>query len=128
MKRVTGIGGIFIRANDPARSAQWYEKHLGIQHEWDHGTTFKWREEGDPSRSGMTVWSLFDKDTDYFGPGGQASMVNYRVEDLDGLIAALQSEGVWVDDKRENSEFGRFAWIRDCDGNRVELWEPPPAP
>lgn len=72
----------------------------------------------------MTVWSQFARDSAYFGNLDQQYMINYRVDDLDALLAALRSEGVWIDDKREDSEYGRFAWIKDCDGNRIELWQP----
>ena len=125
MRRVTGIGGVFFRANDQLQASGWYEKHLGIKPEWEHGASFKWREETAPDKKGMTIWSLFSRDTDYFGDSNQAYMLNYRVEKLDALLTELRAEGVWVDDKREDSEYGRFAWIKDCDGNRIELWEPP---
>ena len=92
MKRVTGIGGIFIRTSDPAQSAQWYEKHLGIRREWDHGAVFKWREDADPAKEGMTIWSLFDKDTEYFGPDGQA--LSLVIVDLSqkGLMARCDQD------------------------------------
>ncbi len=72
----------------------------------------------------MTAWSVFPKDTAYFGEGDQPVMLDYRVDDLDGLLAKLAAAGVWIDPKRDDSDFGRFAWIKDCDGNRVELWQP----
>jgi predicted enzyme related to lactoylglutathione lyase len=113
MKRATGVGGIFFRAGDPKRTSAWYERHLGVPVE---------QEEGEP----ITVWSPFESDTEYFGSSGQAFMVNYRVDNLDALLEALRAEGVEIDPKREDHEYGRFAWIVDCDGNRVELWEPAP--
>lgn len=125
MKRVTGLGGIFFRARSTESSMAWYEKHLGIKPEWPGGHAFRWREAGEPEKPGTTVWSLFAPDTGYFGEQTQQYMVNYRVDNLDALLDALKAEGVWVDPKREDSEYGRFAWIRDCDGNRIELWEPP---
>jgi predicted enzyme related to lactoylglutathione lyase len=73
----------------------------------------------------MTVWSQFKKDTDYFGDAKQSFMLNYRVENLDLVLTQLRAEGVWVDEKRDDSEYGKFGWIKDCDGNRIELWEPP---
>ena len=129
MKRVTGIGGIFFKANDPAKLCEWYGKHLGLKREptFD-GTILHWREADEPHRPGMTIWALFDKDTKYFDPSGSSFMINYRVEDLDALLAVLREEGVWIDEKREDGENGRFAWIMDPEGNRIELWEPPKQP
>ena len=98
---------------------------MGIAPEWEHGATFRWREYDRPEKVAMTVWSQFKKDTDYFGDANQSFMLNYRVENLDLVLTQLRNEGVWVDDKRDESEFGKFGWIKDCDGNRVELWEPP---
>jgi predicted enzyme related to lactoylglutathione lyase len=85
---------------------------------------FRWREKETDS-PGTTVWSLFSKDTKYFDPSKAAFMLNYRVENLDALLEQLRAAGVWVDERRENSEYGRFAWIMDPEGNRIELWEPP---
>lgn len=120
MKRVTGIGGVFFKAEDPKRLYQWYEEHLGLKREPDgSGVVF-------PGQSGaMTVWSIFKKDTTYFGPGQQSVMINYTVDDLDGLLATLRKEGVEIDPKREDYDYGRFAWIVDPEGNRIDLWEPP---
>ena len=87
-------------------------------------SVFKWRERGDPDRVGSTVWSLFNKDTTYFGPGDPALMINYRVADLDALIAKLRAEDVDIADERHLDENGRFAWITDPEGRRIELWEP----
>lgn len=124
MKRVTGIGGIFFKAEHPVQLYQWYEKHLGIVREpHGGGATFHWREEA--GGEGMTAWSLFPKNTKYFAPSEAPFMINYRVDDLDALLAALKAEGVEIDPKRENYDYGRFAWIMDPEGNRIELWEPP---
>ena len=117
MKRVTGIGGIFFKAEDPEKLYQWYEKHLGIKRE-NGGVMFP----GEPET--VTVWSPFKKDTAYFGGGSQSFMINYRVDNMDALLAALGEEGVEIDPKREDHEYGRFAWIVDPEGNRIELWEP----
>jgi predicted enzyme related to lactoylglutathione lyase len=87
---------------------------------------FEWREPDDPQRAGATVWSLFKQDTKYFGAGEPAFMLNYRVDDLDGLIAKLQAEGVPVGPERSQDENGRFAWVTDPEGHRIELWEPAP--
>jgi predicted enzyme related to lactoylglutathione lyase len=123
MARVTGIGGVFLRSQDPKRLREWYAEHLGVAlTEWG-GATFDWTDEV-PSGTGTTAWSTFPHDTKYFGEGEQPVMINYRVDDLDALLDALQTAGVWIDPKRENADYGRFAWIRDCDGNRVELWQP----
>jgi predicted enzyme related to lactoylglutathione lyase len=123
MARVTGIGGVFLRARDPKALLDWYAKHLGIQPNDYGGSTFFWTDEV-PATTGMTVWSLFPADTKYFGPGAQSTMVNYRVDDLDALLDQLRAAGVSIDPKREDSDYGRFAWITDPEGNRLELWQP----
>lgn len=91
----------------------------------DGQTSFSWRDAGDPSRLGMTVWAAFEAGTEYFGTSGQRWMINYCVEDLDALLEELRQEGVEIVPQREEYDFGKFAWIVDPDGNRVELWEPP---
>jgi predicted enzyme related to lactoylglutathione lyase len=126
MKRATGIGGIFFRCQDKHETAAWYAKHLGLAVEDWGGAVFRWSEAATPERPGSTVWSPFASDTQYFGDSGQQFMLNLRVDDLDALLTALREEGVEVLEAREVSEFGRFGWIVDCDGRRVELWEPPP--
>ena len=124
MKRVTGIGGVFFRSKDPAATALWYMEHLGVQvGDGGHGM-FLWRDEEEPQRRGMTTWAAFEANTDYFGKSGQQWMINYCVENLDALLDELQREGVEIA-SREEHEYGKFAWIDDPDGNRVELWEPP---
>jgi len=124
MKRVTGIGGIFFKADQPEALRAWYKRHLGIPIE-EHGATFMWREDEDPNRRGMTVWSIFARESSYFDPTSAPFMINYRVDDLDALLEQLRAEGVTIDPKREDYEYGRFAWIIDPAGNRIELWEPP---
>lgn len=125
MKRVTGIGGIFFKSDNPDRLYQWYEKHLGIQPAPDGtGAIFEWREK-QAEQTGMTVWSIFPHDTKYFDPSSSSFMINYRVENLDALLQALREEGVEIEPRQENYEYGRFAWVIDPDGNRIELWEPP---
>ena len=126
MKRVTGIGGIFFKAKSPEKLHKWYQKHLGIPLEFPHGGTFHWREKGATGKDAMTVWNLFPKETRYFAPSKSPFMVNYRVSDLKKLVQALRKEGVKVA-KVQDSEYGRFAWISDPEGNRIELWEPPKA-
>jgi predicted enzyme related to lactoylglutathione lyase len=129
MARVTGIGGIFLRARDPKSLSAWYAKHLGIQLNPWGGAKFLWSDEV-PAATGKTAWSLFPEDTTYFGAGNekgaQQAMVNYRVDDLDALLAQLTAAGVTIDPHREDSDFGRFAWIVDPEGNRIELWQPLP--
>lgn len=126
MKRVTGLGGIFFKADDPERLYQWYETHLGIKREpHGGGATLHWRDAENPERRGETIWSIFDRQNKYFEPSPAQFMLNYRVDDLDALLDALRKEGVAVDPKREDHEYGRFAWITDPEGNKIELWEPP---
>lgn len=125
MKRVTGIGGIFFKSKDPKALTDWYASHLGIPLGEYGQVMFEWRGAEDPTEEGVTVWSPFPEDTTYFEPTKAAFMVNYRVDDLDALLEALKAEGVVSDPKREDSEYGRFAWINDLEGNRIELWEPP---
>jgi predicted enzyme related to lactoylglutathione lyase len=126
MKRVTGIGGIFFQAENPGKLYEWYEKHLGIQRApHGQGAELHWREDENPEHRGTTVWALFEKSTKYFEPGRAPFMLNYRVDNLDALLEALQAEGVTIDPKREDADYGRFAWIMDPEGNKIELWEPP---
>ncbi|WP_263383134.1 VOC family protein [Granulicella arctica] len=123
MARVTGIGGIFLRSRDPKALAAWYAQHLGLELSDYGGVTFLWSDEV-PKTTGMTSWSLFPEDSLYFGPLSQRAMVNYRVDDLDALLAQLTTAGVEIDPKREDASYGRFAWITDPEGNRLELWQP----
>lgn len=128
MRYVTGIGGIFFKANDPEKLGEWYRKHLGLEVEEYGGVTFRENitpDEG-PKRQAYTVWSPFPADTDYFAPGEKPFMINFRVANLDALLAELRRDGVQVDEKAEKSEFGYFGWAMDPEGNRIELWEPPP--
>jgi len=126
MKRVTGIGGIFFKAEDPGKLYEWYEKHLGIKREpHGHGAMFHWRDDANPQATGETIWAIFKKQSEYFDPSRAPFMLNYRVDDLDALLAALKAEGAASDPKREDSDYGKFAWITDPEGNKIELWEPP---
>ncbi len=125
MKRVTGLGGIFFKCKDPDAMKTWYQKHLGLEPEPHGAVLFHWRDKDDPEKEGQTVWSAFPGDTDYFNPSQSPFMINYRVDDLDAILAALREEGVDVDDKVEEYEYGKFGWIMDPEGNRIELWEPP---
>ncbi len=126
MKRVTGIGGIFFKADDVTHLAEWYRTHLDVDVNEGAYATFQWRDKDQAERIGSTVWALFPRDTDYFGPGTAPFMVNYRVEDLRGVLEQLKAEGVQVDDRIEEYDYGRFGWITDPEGHRVELWEPSP--
>ena len=120
---VTGIGGVFFKAEDPAETVRWYRENLGISGQ-GAGVNFFWRDFDDPDEIGFTVWSVFPGDTDYFGPGEQQFMVNYRVQDLDSLLARLGEQGVEQVGEIDEYSYGRFAWIVDLDGRRIELWEP----
>ena len=124
MERVTGIGGVFFKANDPAALLAWYREHLGIEPAFESGTVFQWGSDTSGDASGYTVWSLFPADSDYFGPPPSPFMVNYRVRDLEAMLAQLRATGVEVDDRVEEMEFGRFGWAVDPEGNRFELWQP----
>ena len=119
MKRVTGIGGIFFKSKDPKALGAWYKTHLGIDVQSWGGAAFEW------DGPGTTAWSLFPADAKKFTPGTASFMVNYRVADLHALLAALRSEGVRVEEKVEDTEYGKFGWVIDPDGNKIELWQPP---
>jgi len=122
MKRVTGIGGIFFKSSDPGTLKSWYKEHLGID-AGDYGATFEWRDADDSGGTGRTVWAPFPQTTKYFEPSSASFMINYRVADLDGLVNELRAEGVEVK-RSESDDYGKFAWISDPEGNRIELWEP----
>ena len=122
MARVTGVGGVFVRSADPQRLSAWYRDHLGFPL-GEYGVTFAWKDEV-PEGTGMTTWSAFPETTKYFGAEPRDVMLNYRVDDLDALLEQLAAAGVWIDPKRDDASYGKFAWIQDCDGNRIELWQP----
>jgi predicted enzyme related to lactoylglutathione lyase len=125
MKRVTGIGGIFFNARDPAALRSWYRKHLGIDvQEWG-GAAFTWVDAQGKPTPGTTTWSIGDAKGNSFAPSTAPFMVNYRVADLHALIAVLKAEGCDALEKIEESEYGKFAWVMDPEGNKIELWEPP---
>lgn len=125
MKRVVGIGGVFIKSRNPEALKEWYRTHLGLDiQEWG-GLAFPWHTPDGPRPDGATIWSVFPESSPYFDPSRAPFMVNYIVEDLHGLLEILRAEGCAVDEKTEESEFGKFGWVMDPDGNRVELWEPP---
>lgn len=126
MKRVTGIGGIFFNAKDPAALRAWYQTHLGIDVLPWGGAVFPWTDDAGQPAAGSTVWTIGSADGEGFGPNRAPFMVNYRVADLAALLQALRDEGCQVLDKTDDSEFGKFGWVIDPEGNKVELWEPPP--
>jgi catechol 2,3-dioxygenase-like lactoylglutathione lyase family enzyme len=126
-ERVTGIGGVFFKARDPKALSAWYRDKLGIAvTEGAQWSLFGWREREDPERVGTTVWSLFRSDSDYFAPGQATFMLNYRVRNLDRMLAQLRAQGVSVEPKLADEFNGKFAWLLDPEGNKVELWEPKP--
>jgi catechol 2,3-dioxygenase-like lactoylglutathione lyase family enzyme len=125
MKRVTGIGGVFFKSKDPKALGAWYKKHLGIAVEEWGGATFRWNGPDNPQGAGTTVWNPFAADTGYFAPSSAPFMINYRVDDLRALLAVLRADGVQVDEKVEESEYGKFGWVIDPEGNKLELWQPP---
>ena len=120
MERATGIGGFFFRAADQQRLIDWYRDHLGVETMNPAGTGGVWMQEAGP-----TVFSPFPADTDYFGRPEQQYMLNFRVADLDAMLTQLRAAGVAVDDRLEQLDgIGRFGWVHDPEGNRIELWEP----
>ena len=125
MKRVTGIGGVFFKSKDPKALGIWYKTHLGIDVQQWGGAAFQWKNADNPDGIGTTAWNPFAEDTSYLAPSLAPFMINYRVADLHALLAVLRAEGVEVLDKVDESEFGKFGWIIDPDGNKVELWQPP---
>jgi hypothetical protein len=132
MQRVTGIGGVFFKARDAEGLRSWYRRHLGLDiQEWGGLALAPPPTLPPDSRAPLashTTWCVFPADSDYFGGTGSASfMINYRVADLDALLRLLRSEGCLVDEKTEVSEYGKFGWVTDPEGNRIELWQPPAA-
>jgi len=125
MKRVTGIGGIFFKAKDAPALRAWYKRHLAIDVQDWGGTAFTLTDSDGKPTGGMTVWSVFPEASNHFAPSNAPFMVNYRVEDLQAVITALKAEGCNVLDKIDDSEYGKFGWVIDPEGNKVELWQPP---
>ncbi|MGV6828331.1 MAG: VOC family protein [Flavobacteriales bacterium] len=120
-KRVTGIGGIFFKTNDPKKTREWYKNHLGLTTD-DYGCTFHWNNE--KGEKCTTQWSPFKKDTNYFKPSKKEFMMNFRVENLVELLKLLKEEGVTIIGEIQEFEYGKFGWILDPEGNKIELWEP----
>jgi predicted enzyme related to lactoylglutathione lyase len=123
MKKVTGIGGIFFKCKDPEKLKAWYNTHLGID-AGKYGANFEWRQEDDSAKKGSTAWNPFPETTKYFAPSEKEFMINYRVENLEELVAQLKKDGVTITDNIETYDYGKFVHILDEEGNKIELWEP----
>jgi predicted enzyme related to lactoylglutathione lyase len=123
MRRVTGIGGIFFKCEKPQNILEWYHKHLGIS-QVGESAVFEWMQKDRPEEFGHTVWGPFEEATRYFSPSKKGFMINYRVENLEALIDQLREEGVEVVGEIEKYEYGKFGWVMDPEGNKIELWEP----
>lgn len=122
MKRVTALGGIFFKCQNPEAVREWYQTHLGLQTD-DYGTSFEWRHTSQPDKKGFTVWSTFDDRTAYFQPSEKEFMINFRVENLMELLAVLKQEGIEQIGETVVCEYGKFAHIMDPEGTKIELWE-----
>jgi predicted enzyme related to lactoylglutathione lyase len=123
MKKVTGIGGIFFKCQDPNKMKEWYQTHLGLNTN-EYGAVFEWHQGADSTKKGFTQWSPFDAETKYFEPSTKEFLINYRVENLVALVDELKQNGVTVVDDIECFEYGKFVHILDMEGNKIELWEP----
>ena len=122
MKKVTGIGGIFFKCDDPQKMKDWYATNLGLPvQSW--GTMFKWRDADNPEKEGTTVWSTFKKDAKSFEPSQKEFMINYRVDNLELLVEELKKDGVTFVDEMVSDEYGKFVHIMDPERNKIELWE-----
>ena len=124
--RILGIGGVFFKSANRDQMREWYATHLGLVDK-GQGAMLPWRERDNPQKEHVTVWTVFSASSKYFDPSPAAFMFNYIVDDMDALLDRLKQEGVKIDDKRINESYGRFAWIYDLDGNKIELWQPPAA-
>lgn len=123
MKKVTGIGGIFFKCKDPKKMTDWYQKNLGLNTN-PYGATFEWHEGDDSTKKGSTQWTPFSETTTYFAPSAKDFMINYRVDNLEALVAELKQNGVTIVDTMETYDYGKFIHILDDEGNKIELWEP----
>jgi predicted enzyme related to lactoylglutathione lyase len=120
-KRVTGIGGFFFKCENPNQIKDWYKNHLGIPTD-QYGWTFWWKDKDGNDCS--TQWSPFESKTTYFNPSEKKFMMNFRVDDLEALLVVLKEEGVTIVGEMESYDYGKFSWILDPEGNKIELWEP----
>lgn len=125
MERVIGLGGPFIKSKDPKGLAAWYEKHLGLSFNGTVYTSWEFSNEDGSKKAGNNVFSFFKEDSDYFGPSRKEVMVNFIVKDLFALLKVLKEEGVTIVGDPMDEEYGKFMWIMDPEGNKIELWEPP---
>ncbi|MGN6343437.1 MAG: VOC family protein [Ginsengibacter sp.] len=123
MKKVTGIGGIFFKCDDPKKMKEWYKTHLGLNTN-EYGASFEWREASDANKKGSTQWAPFAQTTKYFEPSKKDFIINFRVDNLEALVEDLKKEGVTIVDKIETYDYGKFVHIMDLEGNKIELWEP----
>jgi len=123
MKKVTGIGGVFFKSQDPAAMNEWYKTHLGFD-TTPYGTSFEWRELENSDKKGLTQWNAFPEKTTYFAPSEKDFMINYRVENLEALVEDLKKENVTILDSIETYDYGKFVHILDLEGNKIQLWEP----
>ncbi len=122
-KKVTGIGGIFFKSDDPKKLSDWYNANLGLVTN-EYGSLFEFRESDKPEKKGYLQWSPFNKKTNYFNPSEKEFMINYRVENIEELVQELKENGVKVLDEIESFEYGKFVHILDPENNKIELWEP----
>jgi len=123
LKKVTGIGGIFFKCKDPQKMREWYQTHLGLSTN-QYGSVFEWYQGADSTKKGFSQWSPFKETTKYFAPSTKDFMINYRVADLQALVAELKKSNVTVLDTIETYDYGKFVHIMDTEGNKIELWEP----
>ena len=123
VKKVTGIGGIFFKCKDPKKMREWYKTNLGLNTN-NYGAVFEWRQGADTTKKGFTQWSPFTEKTRYFEPSTKDFMINYRVDNLEGLVDQLKNSGVTITDTIESFEYGKFVHIMDIEDNKIELWEP----
>jgi len=121
--RITGIGGVFFKTADPAAMRKWYADHFNLQSD-QYGHAFTWKKPENPEKNGYTAWNPFDAKSDYFKPSDQKYMINYRVENLEALIEDLRAKSVTIVGEIETFDYGKFGWVLDPDGNKIELWEP----
>ena len=121
--KVLGIGGVFFKSPDAGSLRSWYAQNLSIE-SGEYGASFPWRKHDQPNSEQQTAWNIFPGASKYFDPSPAPFMINYIVDDLDAILAKMAANGVKIDPKREEADYGRFAWVFDPDGNKIELWEP----
>ena len=124
MSKIKGIGGIFIKSKDPEKLKEWYSKNLGLEIQSWGGLSFNWNDPENSQNQDYTIWSVFKDDSGYFDPSKESFMINYVVDDLNGMLKKLKTNGVQQVGKLTEEQFGKFAWIMDPEGRKIELWEP----